>query len=45
MRREHLAHLTKLLTEAGSEAKTEEIKRYGSARQLLKFVGDKSSAY
>ena len=37
MRPEHLAILTDLLERAGADAKPEEFKRYGSARQLYHF--------
>lgn len=37
MRPEHLETLADLLTQAGSDAKPEEFKRYGSARQLYNF--------
>ncbi len=37
MRPEHIEFLTDLLTRAGSDAKAEEFKRYGSARQLYNF--------
>lgn len=37
MRPEHLTELAQLLEAAGSDAKPEEFKRYGSARQLYNF--------
>lgn len=40
MRPEHLAILTELLERAGADAKPEEFKRYGSARQLYTFKID-----
>ncbi|MCL6286147.1 GXGXG domain-containing protein [Ruegeria sp. 2012CJ41-6] len=45
MRPEHLEILKDLLERAGSDAKPEEFKRYGSARQLYNFDVDKSAAY
>ncbi|WP_136440906.1 GXGXG domain-containing protein [Pacificoceanicola onchidii] len=40
MRPEHIEILTDLLARAGSDAKPEEFKRYGSARQLYNFKID-----
>jgi methylamine---glutamate N-methyltransferase subunit B len=45
MRPEHLAILKDLLAQAGADAKPEEFKRYGSARQLYNFNIDNASAY
>ncbi len=45
MRLEHLEILKDLLDRAGSDAKPEEFKRYGSARQLYNFDVDNSAAY
>jgi glutamate synthase domain-containing protein 3 len=45
MRPEHLEILKDLLDRAGSDAKPEEFKRYGSARQLYIFDVDNSAAY
>ena len=45
MRPEHLEILKDLLDRAGSDARPEEFKRYGSARQLDNFDGDNSAAY
>ncbi len=45
MRPEHLDILRNLLDRAGSDAKPEEFKRYGSARQLYNFDIDNSAAY
>ncbi|WP_170560541.1 protein GlxC [Ruegeria atlantica] len=45
MRPEHLDILKDLLARAGSDAKPEEFKRYGSARQLYNFDVDNSAAY
>ncbi|WP_419738754.1 protein GlxC [Ruegeria sp.] len=45
MRPEHLEILKDLLDRAGSDAKPEEFKRYGSARQLYNFDVDNSAAY
>ncbi len=45
MRPEHLEILEDLLDRAGSDAKPEEFKRYGSARQLYNFDVDNSAAY
>ncbi|MEM9968807.1 MAG: GXGXG domain-containing protein [Pseudomonadota bacterium] len=45
MRPKHLALLGKLLAAAGSEAKPEEFKRYGSARKLYHFNVDNADAY
>ncbi|SMO80008.1 protein GlxC [Ruegeria faecimaris] len=45
MRPEHLDILRDLLDRAGSDAKPEEFKRYGSARQLYNFDIDNSAAY
>lgn len=40
MRPEHLAFLAKLLEQSGADAKPEEFKRYGSARELYTFKID-----
>ncbi len=45
MRPEHIEILTKLLAEAESDAKPEEFKRYGSARNLYNFDVDNAAAY
>ncbi|MFA3916609.1 GltB/FmdC/FwdC-like GXGXG domain-containing protein [Ruegeria hyattellae] len=45
MRPEHLEILRDLLMRSGNDAKPEEFKRYGSARQLYNFDVDKSAAY
>ncbi|WP_209599154.1 GXGXG domain-containing protein [Ruegeria sp. HKCCSP351] len=45
MRPEHIEILTDLLERAGSDAKPEEFKRYGSARQLYNFDVDNAAAY
>ena len=45
MRPEHIEILTRLLDEAGSDAKPEEFTRYGSARKLYNFDVDNASAY
>ncbi|WP_299080493.1 protein GlxC [uncultured Ruegeria sp.] len=45
LRPEHYEILKDLLDRAGSDAKPEEFKRYGSARQLYNFDVDKSAAY
>ncbi|MDP5219052.1 GXGXG domain-containing protein [Ruegeria sp. 2205SS24-7] len=45
MRPEHLEILKDLLERAGSDAKPEEFKRYGSARQLYNFDIGNSAAY
>ena len=45
MRPEHLSHLAKLLAEAESDAKPEEFRRYGSARNLYHFDIDNAAAY
>lgn len=45
MRPEHLEILADLLERAGADAKPEEFKRYGSARQLYNFNIDNASAY
>ncbi|WP_300073779.1 protein GlxC [uncultured Ruegeria sp.] len=45
LRPEHFEILKDLLDRAGSDAKPEEFKRYGSARQLYNFDVDKSAAY
>ena len=45
MRAEHLEVLRDLLERAGADAKPEEFKRYGSARQLYNFDVDNASAY
>ena len=45
MRSEHIALLTDLLKQAGSDARPEEFTRYGSARQLYNFDVDNAGAY
>ena len=45
MRPEHIALLSELLAEAGSDAKPEEFTRYGSARNLYNFDVDNAAAY
>lgn len=45
MRPEHIDILTDLLARAESDAKPEEFKRYGSARQLYNFDVDNAAAY
>jgi glutamate synthase domain-containing protein 3 len=45
MRQEHLDLLADLLERAGADAKPEEFKRYGSARQLYNFKIDNVDAY
>ncbi|MDF3416459.1 protein GlxC [Sulfitobacter sp. M57] len=45
MRPEHLEILRDLLAEAGSDAKPEDFKRYGSARNLYNFDVDNAAAY
>jgi glutamate synthase domain-containing protein 3 len=45
MRPEHLALLADLLARGGVDAKPEEFKRYGSARQLYNFDVDNAEAY
>jgi len=45
MRPEHIALLEDLLERAGADAKPEEFKRYGSARELYHFNVDNASAY
>ncbi len=45
MRPEHIDILTDLLDRAGSDAKPEEFKRYGSARQLYNFDVDNAADY
>lgn len=45
MRPEHLEILSDLLERAGSDAKPEEFKRYGSARNLYNFDVDNAQAY
>jgi len=45
MRPEHIEILTDLLARAGADAKPEEFKRYGSARQLYNFKIDNVDAY
>ncbi|SMY07663.1 protein GlxC [Flavimaricola marinus] len=45
MRPEHLAILADLLERAGSDAKPEEFRRYGSARKLYTFDIDNAAAY
>lgn len=45
MRPEHIEILTDLLARAGADARPEEFKRYGSARQLYNFKIDNVDAY
>ncbi|KMW59983.1 Glutamate synthase [NADPH] putative GlxC chain [Candidatus Rhodobacter oscarellae] len=45
MRPEHLETLARLLAEAEADAKPEEFRRYGSARQLYNFDIDNAGAY
>jgi len=45
MRSEHLDLLADLLERAGADARPEEFKRYGSARQLYTFNIDNASSY
>ncbi|WP_166418319.1 GltB/FmdC/FwdC-like GXGXG domain-containing protein [Cochlodiniinecator piscidefendens] len=45
MRPEHIELLKDLLERAGADAKPEEFKRYGSARQLYNFDVDNAAAY
>ena len=45
MRPEHLEILADLLARAGADARPEEFKRYGSARQLYNFDIDNVAAY
>ncbi|MCL4171382.1 UNVERIFIED_CONTAM: hypothetical protein GTU68_026833, partial [Idotea baltica] len=45
MRPEHIEILRDLLERAGADAKPEEFKRYGSARQLYNFDVDNAAAY
>jgi len=45
MRPEHLQILTRLLADAGADARPEEFRRYGSARTLYNFHVDNASAY
>ena len=45
MRPEHIQILKELLAEAESDAKPEEFKRYGSARNLYNFDVDNAAAY
>ncbi len=45
MRPEHIDILTDLLDRAGSDAKPEEFKRYGSVRQLYNFDVDNAADY
>ncbi|MGB0506082.1 MAG: protein GlxC [Pikeienuella sp.] len=45
MRPEHLEILSELLERSGVDAKPEEFKRYGSARQLYNFDVDNAAAY
>ncbi|NVO58670.1 protein GlxC [Rhodobacteraceae bacterium B1Z28] len=45
MRPEHLELLKGLLERAGADARPEEFKRYGSARQLYNFDVDNAAAY
>jgi glutamate synthase domain-containing protein 3 len=45
MRPEHLAILADLLARAGSDARPEDFRRYGSARRLYNFHVDNAGAY
>jgi glutamate synthase domain-containing protein 3 len=45
MRPEHIELLTRLLAEAGCDARPEEFTRYGSARKLYNFDIDNAAAY
>jgi glutamate synthase domain-containing protein 3 len=45
VRQEHLEILSKLLEEAGSDAKPEDFRRYGSARNLYHFKVDHAAKY
>ena len=45
MRPEHIEILKDLLERAGADAKPEEFKRYGSARQLYNFDVDNAQSY
>ncbi len=45
MRPEHLALLADLLKRAGADARPEEFRRYGSARELYHFKVDNAGAY
>lgn len=45
MRPEHIALLADLLERSGADARPEEFRRYGSARQLYNFKIDNASAY
>ena len=45
MRPEHIEVLKELLEKAGADARPEEFKRYGSARQLYNFNIDNADAY
>ena len=45
MRAEHLDLLADLLSRAGMDAKPEEFRRYGSARELYHFKVDNAGAY
>ncbi len=45
MRPEHIEILTRLLAEAGCDAKPEEFTRYGSARKLYNFDVDNAGDY
>ena len=45
MRDEHLIILERLLFDANSEARPDEFRRYGSARQLYNFKVDNISSY
>lgn len=45
MRPEHIELLTRLLAEAGCDARPEEFTRYGSARNLYNFDIDNAAAY
>jgi glutamate synthase domain-containing protein 3 len=45
MRDEHVTLLTQLLEKSGADAKPEEFRRYGSARELYHFDIDKAAMY
>jgi glutamate synthase domain-containing protein 3 len=45
MRPEHLEKLAELLQAAGSDARPEEFKRYGSARKLYNFHVDNADSF
>ena len=45
MRPEHLELLGDLLQKAGADARPEDFRRYGSARQLYNFHVDNADAY